>query len=155
MPKKSAGILVYRTRQSRLEVFLVHPGGPFWADKDAGAWTIPKGEFDAEDPLAAARREFREETGFDMAGEFRPLAPQTLKSGKVVYAWAVEGDLQAARVHSNLFEVEWPPKSGRRIQVPEVDRGAWFSLKEGMEKINPRQAEFIRELARLLGIRLE
>ncbi|MEX2162287.1 MAG: NUDIX domain-containing protein [Anaerolineales bacterium] len=159
MPKKSAGILVYRKRESPpeifLEVFLVHPGGPFWAKKDAGAWTIPKGEFDLEDALAAAQREFKEETGFDIAGDFKPLAPQTLKSGKVVYAWAVEGDLDAAQVRSNLFEVEWPPRSGRRMQVPEVDRGGWFSVEDALKKINPAQAGFIRELAQFLGIPLE
>jgi len=154
MAKKSAGILVYRIRNGQAEVFLVHPGGPFWAKKDAGAWTIPKGEFDEEDPLVAAQREFKEETGFEIGGTFRPLAPQTLKSGKVVQAWAVEGDLDASQVRSNLFELEWPPKSGRRVRVPEVDRGAWFSLEVGLEKINPAQRGFIRELARLLDVPL-
>src|SRR3990172_12323927 len=148
MVKKSAGILVYRFRKGQAEVFLVHPGGPFWAKKDAGAWTIPKGEFDEEDPLVAAQREFKEETGFEIGGTFRPLAPQTLKSGKVVQAWAVEGDLDASQVRSNLFELEWPPKSGRRVRVPEVDRGAWFFLGGGFEKINPAQRGFIRGVAR-------
>jgi predicted NUDIX family NTP pyrophosphohydrolase len=146
MPRKSAGILLYRKSNSGLEVFIVHPGGPFWKDRDAGAWTIPKGEFTDEDPLAAAQREFKEETSFDVAGDFQPLAPQTLKSGKVVYAWAVEGDIDASQVHSNLFEVEWPPRSGKRIQVPEVDCGGWFSVEDALKKINPAQAGFIREL---------
>jgi len=154
MPKKSAGILVYRFRNGQAEVFLVHPGGPFWAKKDAGAWTIPKGEFDEEDPLVAAQREFKEETGFEIGGTFRPLAPQTLKSGKVVQAWAVEGDLDAGQVRSNLFEMEWPPRSGKRVRAPEVDRGGWFSLRVGLEKINPAQRGFIRELARLLDVPL-
>lgn len=149
MPKKSAGILVYRFRDQP-EVFLVHPGGPFWARKDAGAWTIPKGEFDEEDPLTAAQREFREETGLSIGGEFRSLAPVTLKSGKIVHAWAVQADLDPAQVQSNTFEMEWPPKSGKKQEFPEVDRAGWFSLKEGMEKINPAQAGFIRELARVL-----
>ena len=154
MVKKSAGILVYRFRKGQAEVFLVHPGGPFWAKKDAGAWTIPKGEFEDEDPLVAAQREFKEETGFEISGEFRALAPQTLKSGKVVQAWAVEGDLDAGQVRSNLFEMEWPPRSGKRVRAPEVDRGGWFSLRVGLEKINPAQRGFIRELARLLDVHL-
>ena len=154
MVKKSAGILVYRFRKGQAEVFLVHPGGPFWAKKDTGAWTIPKGEFEGEGPLIAAQREFREETGFEIGGTFRPLAPQTLKSGKVVQAWAVEGDLDAGQVRSNLFELVWPPGSGRRMRVPEVDRGAWFSLEAGLEKINLGQRGFIRELARLLEVPL-
>lgn len=151
MPKTSAGILLYRKREGLLEVLLVHPGGPFWANKDAGAWTIPKGEFTDEDPLAAAQREFKEETSFDIVGDFRPLAPQTLKSGKVVYAWAVEGDIDASQVRSNLFEVEWPHRSGKRIRVPEVDRGGWFSVEEALKKINPAQAGFIRELVGFIG----
>jgi len=155
MPKKSAGILVYRVRSGEAEVFLVHPGGPFWARKDAGAWSIPKGEFEIEDALAAAQREFKEETGLEISGAFRALAPVTLKSGKVVYAWAVEGDLDASQVRSNLFELEWPPRSGKKINVPEVDRGEWFSLQAGQVKINPAQAGFIRELARLLELPLD
>jgi predicted NUDIX family NTP pyrophosphohydrolase len=155
MPRKSAGILVYRVHYGQAEVFLVHPGGPFWAKKDAGAWSIPKGEFEEEDPLAAAQREFKEETGFEITGAFQPLAPVTLKSGKVVHAWAVEGDLDASQVHSNLFELEWPPRSGKKLSVPEVDRGAWFSLQAGLEKINPAQAGFIQELAQLLKLPLD
>ncbi|MEX2144421.1 MAG: NUDIX domain-containing protein [Anaerolineales bacterium] len=155
MPKKSAGILVYRFRDGQVEIFLVHPGGPFWAKKDNGAWSIPKGEFEDEDPLTAARREFKEETGLEINGDFHPLAPQTLKSGKRVHAWAVEGDLDAGQVRSNLFEMEWSPGSGRRINVPEVDRGAWLTLGAGLEKINPAQRGFIRELAQRLQVPLE
>ena len=128
----------------------MHPGGPLWAKKDAGAWTIPKGEFEDEDPLTAAQREFKEETGLEISGAFQPLQPVTLKSGKLVFAWAVQGDLDAGQVRSNMFDLEWPPRSGRRMSVPEVDRGEWFSLRAALEKINPAQAEFIRELARLL-----
>lgn len=150
MMKKSAGILAYRVSDGALQVFLVHPGGPFWAKKDAGAWSIPKGEFEDEEPLAAARREFLEETGLSVDGEFKPLAPVTLKSAKVVHAWAVEADLDAARVVSNTFELEWPPRSGKLRQFPEVDRSAWFSLDEALEKINPAQAGFIRELSTII-----
>lgn len=137
-------------------MFLVHPGGPFWAKKDAGSWTIPKGEFtNEEEPLAAAKREFLEETSFQVDGEFRQLKPQKLKSGKIVHAWALEGDVDATQVQSNTFMLEWPPRSGCRIEVPEADRGGWFSLTEGLAKINPGQAGFIRELAQLLGFPLE
>lgn len=146
MPKKSAGILAYRFHDGRLQVFLVHPGGPFWAKKDAGAWTVPKGEFDDEDPLAAAKREFLEETGVSIAGEFIPLAPVTQKNGKVVHAWAVEADLDPTQIKSNTFEIEWPPKSRKLREFPEVDKAAWVSPEVGMEKINPAQAGFIREL---------
>jgi predicted NUDIX family NTP pyrophosphohydrolase len=151
MPKQSAGILLYRQTRGELEVFLVHPGGPFFAKKDEGAWTIPKGEFtDDEAPLDAAKREFEEETSFAVDGEFRELQPRRLKSGKLVHAWAVEGDVDAAAMHSNEFELEWPPRSGKRISVPEADRGGWFSVEEGMRRINPAQAGFIQELVQLL-----
>src|SRR5215469_7227 len=130
MPKRSAGLLMYR-RAHGLEVFLVHPGGPFWVNKDLGAWSIPKGEYtDAEEPLTAARREFLEETGFTASGEFLPLGTIQQASGKVVSAWAVEGDCDPARLVSNFCEIEWPPRSRRKIQVPEVDRGAWCTLPE-------------------------
>jgi predicted NUDIX family NTP pyrophosphohydrolase len=153
MPKKSAGLLLYRTRDSALEVFLVHPGGPLWARKDSGAWTIPKGEIDSgEDPLAAAQREFAEETGFTVDGQFLPLKPQTMKSGKVVQAWAIEGDADPNLLRSNTFMLEWPPRSGKRIEVPEADRGEWFSVEAAVEKVNPAQAGFIRELAQILGL---
>jgi predicted NUDIX family NTP pyrophosphohydrolase len=150
MPKKtSAGILLYRRREE-LEVFLVHPGGPFWARKDLGAWTIPKGEVgEGEDPLAAARREFTEETGFTASGEFRSLKPLRQPSGKTIVAWAVEGDCDPAELRSNLFEMEWPPRSGKRKEFPEVDRGAWYPLAEARRRILTGQAPFLDELVRM------
>jgi predicted NUDIX family NTP pyrophosphohydrolase len=139
---------MYRRRAGTLEVFLVHPGGPFWARKDAGAWSIPKGEIDpTEEPLAAARREFAEETGLAAEGAFRPLAPVTQAGGKIVQAWAVEGDLDPSALQSNTFSIEWPPRSGRQRTFPEVDRAAWFSLAVAREKINPAQAALLDELA--------
>jgi predicted NUDIX family NTP pyrophosphohydrolase len=139
---------MYRRRAGALEVFLVHPGGPFWARKDAGAWSIPKGEIDpTEEPLAAARREFAEETGLAAEGAFRPLAPVTQAGGKIVQAWAVEGDLDPSALQSNTFSIEWPPRSGRQRTFPEVDRAAWFSLAVAREKINPAQAALLDELA--------
>src|SRR5579884_2443298 len=131
MGKISAGLLMYRMVKDEIEVLLVHPGGPFWRNKDEGAWTIPKGEIAAgEDALAAARREFREETGQDIAGDFVPLAPIRQAGGKIVEAWAVAADIDAATVVSNSFEMEWPPRSGRRQSFPEIDRAAWFALAE-------------------------
>jgi predicted NUDIX family NTP pyrophosphohydrolase len=147
MPRHSAGLLIYRRRRRGLEVLLVHPGGPFWARKDLGAWSIPKGEYDpGEDPLAAARREFREETGFSVTGEFIPLRPRKQPSGKIIEAWAVEGDCDPAAIRSNVFSLEWPPHSGQQQQFPEVDRGAWFSLPEAREKIIKGQVGFLEEL---------
>lgn len=143
---------MFRRRDGALEVFLVHPGGPFWARKDAGAWSIPKGEIDpTEEPLAAARREFGEETGLAAEGRFRPLAPITQAGGKVVQAWAVEGDLDPAAVRSNTFSIEWPPRSGRQQSFPEVDRAAWFRLDLAREKINPAQAALLDELEAAAG----
>jgi predicted NUDIX family NTP pyrophosphohydrolase len=131
----SAGVLVYR-RRSRLEVLLVHPGGPFWAKKDDGAWSIPKGEFaEGEDPLTAARRELAEETGLVVDRELRPLGSVKQAGGKVVHAWALEGDLDASAIRSNTFSMEWPPRSGRMQQFPEVDRAAWFSIDEARVKL--------------------
>ena len=126
--KKSAGILLYRVNNKKPEIFLCHPGGPFYKNKDAGVWTIPKGEFeDQEEPLTAAKREFKEETGIDVEGEFVPLKPVIYKrGGKIVYAWAVEGNIDSSKIKSNSFPLEWPPKSGKYIDVPEVDRGEWF-----------------------------
>jgi predicted NUDIX family NTP pyrophosphohydrolase len=147
MARHSAGLLLYRRRRGLLEVLLVHPGGPFWAGKDLGVWSIPKGEYDpGEDPLAAARREFREETGFSVAGEFIPLTPLKQPSGKIIEAWAVAGDCDPAAIRSNLFTLEWPPHSGRQQQFPEVDRGAWFSLAQAGEKIIKGQRGFLEEL---------
>ena len=151
MPKISAGLLLYRVRQGAPEVFLVHPGGPFWAKKDAGAWSIPKGEASpGEDLLAAAQREFREETGLDIGGHFRALVPIRQSSGKLVHAWAVEGDCDADAIRSNTFEMEWPPRSGQRQEVPEVDRAAWLDLPTARVKILKGQLGLLDQLERLL-----
>ncbi len=150
--KKSAGLLMYRKRAGQLEVFLVHPGGPFWKNRDEGAWSIPKGEFTGEeDPLEAARREFFEETGFATEGDFIPLAPVTQAGGKVVHAWAVEGDCDPRRIKSNTFTLEWPPKSGKEQQFPEVDRAGWFDLATARKKINRAQARLLEELEQKLS----
>jgi len=152
MPKISAGLLLYRVRQGKPEVFIVHPGGPFWAKKDAGAWSIPKGEpGPGEDLLAAAKREFQEEIGLDIDGRFRALSPVRQPSGKVVFAWAVEGDCDANAIRSNLFEMEWPPKSGRRQEFPEVDRAAWLDLANARVKITKGQLGLLDQLERLLA----
>jgi predicted NUDIX family NTP pyrophosphohydrolase len=151
MSKQSAGLLLYRRRPGKLEVFLVHPGGPFWAHKDAGAWSIPKGEHGPEeDPLAAARREFHEETCFSAAGPFLSLTPLKQKSGKLVQAFACEGEVDPGGLTSNTFPLEWPPHSGQMQEFPEVDRAAWFPLDEALEKIHPGQAGFLQELAQQL-----
>ncbi|HEX8316368.1 MAG TPA: NUDIX domain-containing protein [Flavisolibacter sp.] len=145
--RKSAGLLVYRKKESVIEVFLVHPGGPFWKGKERGAWSIPKGEFsDDEEPLTAACREFREETGQEVQGEFVELLPVKQKAGKMVYAWAIQADVDADRVVSNSFKMEYPYKSGKWITVPEVDKAGWFSISEAKEKINPAQAGLIDDL---------
>ena len=150
MPKTSAGILLYRTRETELEVFLVHPGGPFWARKDLGAWSIPKGELaPGEDALAAAQREFHEETGFRAESVCEPLGEVKQAGGKIVYAWAAPGDCDPAALRSNLCEIEWPPRSGRRMSIPEVDRGAWFSLTDARERILKGQQPFLDRLAAL------
>ena len=135
-----------------VEVFLVHPGGPFWARKDDGAWSIPKGEYGSgDDPLAAARREFHEETGFEVTGSFRALSPLKQASGKVVSAWAVQGDIDAARVKSNTFSLEWPPRSGNKQEFPEIDRGAWFDLPTAARKLQSGQRGFLDQLQQLAG----
>jgi predicted NUDIX family NTP pyrophosphohydrolase len=150
---RSAGILLYRLRGGEPEVLIVHPGGPFWARKDAGAWSIPKGEYDdAEDAQARALRELEEETGTALSPEeLVELGQVRLKSGKQVTAWAVEGDLDADAIVSNTFEMEWPPRSGRRQEYPEVDRAGWFSLDDASEKLNPAQVAFLDRLSDRLG----
>jgi len=147
--KISAGILMFRKRDGQLQVFLVHPGGPLWTKKDIGAWSIPKGEIDpGEDPLSAAQREFEEETGVKISGRFIPLSSVKLKSGKVVQAWAVEGECDPETIKSNTFSMEWPPRSGRKQEFPEIDRAAWFGIGEAKEKINKGQVPLIEELER-------
>ena len=151
MPKTSAGILLYRTQSGRLEVLLVHPGGPFWARKDLGSWSIAKGEYEeGEDPLQAALREFFEETGFRPAGPFLPLTQRKQASGKLVDAWATESDWDTSRLVSNTFSMEWPKGSGRVREFPEVDRAEWFEISEAMRRINSAQAGFIDELVKKL-----
>jgi len=139
---------MYRMREGELQVFLVHPGGPFWKNKDLGAWTIPKGEYsDTEEPLEAARREFLEETGFTAEGPFRELGEIRQAGGKVVTAWAFEGNCNPAGLKSNLCEIEWPPRSGKRIHIPEIDRGEWFLIAEAREKILDSQRLLLVRLA--------
>jgi predicted NUDIX family NTP pyrophosphohydrolase len=154
VPRQSAGILLYRFAGEAPEVLLVHPGGPFWARKDAGVWSIPKGEYDdTEDPLASALREFEEETGTALdPDEPVELGSVKQRSGKVVTAWAAEGDLDADSIASNTFTMEWPPRSGRMASFPEVDRAGWFGLGEAREKLNPAQVEFLDRLAERLGL---
>jgi predicted NUDIX family NTP pyrophosphohydrolase len=151
--KRSAGILLYRRGATGPEVLLVHPGGPFWVRRDAGAWSIPKGEHgDEEDPQVCARREFSEETGTELPpGELVELGTVRQKNGKWVSAWAAEGDLDAAAITSNTFELEWPPRSGQTQAFPEVDRAGWFPLDDAREKLNPAQTAFLDRLAELLA----
>jgi predicted NUDIX family NTP pyrophosphohydrolase len=147
MAKVSAGILLFRRQPSDLEVMLVHPGGPFWAKKDAGAWSIPKGlAGEGENLLEAAKREFLEETGFIVEGEFLDLGAHKQPGGKTVVAWACEGDFDPALLKSNMFSLEWPPHSGRMAQFPEVDRAAWYSIDEALEKINKGQKPIVAAL---------
>jgi predicted NUDIX family NTP pyrophosphohydrolase len=155
-PRRSAGIVLYRraaaasaSADGGLEVLLVHPGGPAWAKRDVGAWSIPKGEYEpGDDPLDAARREFEEEIGSaPPGGEAEDLGEVRQKSGKIVHAWALEGDLDVSTVQSNTFELEWPPRSGKVIEIPEVDRAEWFGLVQAREKMNPAQAELLDRLA--------
>ena len=153
MPKLSAGILMYRFRESKLEVFLVHPGGPFWAKKDKGAWSIPKGEFEQdEDPLVAAIREFQEETGILIDGSFFELGELRQPSRKIVHAWAIQGDADPSQIISNTFELEWPPKSGKYKDFPEIDRASWFTISLAKDKLLKGQIEFIDRLIEKLGI---
>jgi predicted NUDIX family NTP pyrophosphohydrolase len=151
MAKQSAGILLYQTSDHQLQVFLVHPGGPFYTNKDNGSWSVPKGEFlDDEDPLSAAKREFFEETGQAIEGTYIPLTPIQQKGGKKVYAWAIEGNIDPATIVSNTFELEWPPKSGKIKIFPEIDKAAWFDIEEAKLKINAAQVGLIEELLHLI-----
>jgi predicted NUDIX family NTP pyrophosphohydrolase len=153
MAKRSAGLLMFRRTRAEFEVFLVHPGGPFWAGKDAGTWTIPKGEYvEGEEPLTAARREFQEETGFDANGEFIELGVIRQNSGKLVSGWAFEGDCDPQKLVSNFCSIEWPPRSRKMIEIPEVDRGAWFTLARARDAILKTQQPFLDALARNLHV---
>jgi predicted NUDIX family NTP pyrophosphohydrolase len=150
MPKISSGLLMYRAREGELEFLLAHPGGPFWKERDTGAWTIPKGEIQpGEEPLAAAKREFEEEIGVKPQGVFVELKPVTQKGGKTVHAWAFEGECDTSCIRSNTFEMEWPPHSGKLQAWPEVDRAGFFRMPEAKRKINPAQVAFLEELQRL------
>jgi predicted NUDIX family NTP pyrophosphohydrolase len=152
MPKRSAGILMFRRRGGELEVLLMHPGGPFWAKKDDGAWSIPKGLFEpGEDALAAARREFAEETGLAPSGDFVPLGTFRQPSGKMIVAYAVPGDFDLAGFRSNRFEIEWPPRSGHLQSFPEADRAGWFTLGQARHKLNKGQVAIVEALAKHLG----
>jgi len=150
--KTSAGILLFKKMGNSISYFLVHPGGPFWKNKDAGAWSVPKGELElGEDPLERAIIEFKEETGKMVQGEFIVLQPVKQKGGKTVYAWALEFDIQTSGLYSNTVEIEWPPRSGKIIEIPEVDRWEWFGSDEAKKRINPAQAAFITELEEMLN----
>lgn len=152
MPKRSAGLLMFRRSGAQTEVFLVHPGGPFWAKKDEGAWTVPKGEpAEHEDLLCAAQREFNEETGFTAVGPFYALGSVRQGSGKIVSAWAFEGDCDPAALRSNFCEIEWPPRSKKLVQIPEVDRGAWFALSIASTYLSEAQRPFVGLLSAILA----
>lgn len=152
MGKISAGILVYRKTNHHYEVLLVHPGGPFWARKDLNAWSVPKGEPDQEeDLLICAKREFREETGFEISGGFISLDPVKQPGGKTIYTWAVESDLDSSKIKSNTIEIDWPPRSGKKMIIPEVDKAGWFSFQEGRQKILKGQIPILNQLAYKLG----
>jgi predicted NUDIX family NTP pyrophosphohydrolase len=152
MAKRSTGLLMFRERGEQVEVFLVHPGGPFWAKKDEGAWSIPKGEYSPEeDPLEAAKREFKEETGLTAEGDFKSLKPVVQPSGKEVTAWAFEGDCDPAKCKSNTFSIEWPPHSGKQQEFPEIDRAGWFTIEEAKKKILKGQIPLLEELEQILA----
>ena len=152
--KRSAGLLIYREKKGRLEVFLVHPGGPFWTSKDAASWSIPKGEFvEGEDPLETAIREFTEETGLEVPkGDPVPLSPVKQPSRKVIHAWYLKGDVDAAAVRSNMFEMEWPPKSGKTQAFPEVDKAAWYGFRDAKTKLHKGQVPILEQLEHALGL---
>ncbi|WP_263383995.1 NUDIX domain-containing protein [Granulicella arctica] len=151
MPKRSAGLLMYRNLHGKLEVFLIHPGGPYFAHKDHGVWAIPKGEYGGdEEPLAAAQREFQEETGFAASSPFHPLETIRQNGGKLVIAWAFRGDCDPTQLVSNTCSIEWPPRSGRRIEIPEVDRGAWFTLADARKHIRKDQEPLLDRLEKIL-----
>jgi len=149
--KTSAGILLYKKQKNKLYYFLVHPGGPFWKNKDTGAWSVPKGEVQPdENPLDRAVTEFKEETGQTIKGKFTALTPIKQKGGKTVYAWALESDIETSGLYSNTLQIEWPPRSSKMIEIPEVDQWKWFESEEAQKRINPAQAAFITELEELL-----
>jgi predicted NUDIX family NTP pyrophosphohydrolase len=154
--KQSAGILVYRKKDTSVEVLIVHPGGPFWAKKDKGAWSLPKGEFvEGEKGLSAAKREFKEELGLEPPeGTYTEMGSVKNKSGKTIHAWTIEGDVDVSAITSNTITIEWPPRSGKQQEFPEVDKAGWFSLEKAKEKLNPAQAAFIDRLVQTLGIDL-
>ena len=153
MAKTSAGLLMYRSRNGEIEVLLVHPGGPFWTRKNAGAWFVPKGELEGdEEPLVAARREFQEETGVEVNGPFTPLGEVKHKSGKKVIAWAVEGNWDTSLLRSNTFVVEWPPKSGQQLEFPEIDKAEFFSLSEARKTIHEAESAFLDRVAEHLHV---
>ncbi|MGD8568452.1 MAG: NUDIX domain-containing protein [Gammaproteobacteria bacterium] len=152
MRQYSAGIMLYHYRDDELYVLLVHPGGPFWINKDIGAWSIPKGLFEhGEDLLDTARREFKEETGYDVNGDFIDLGKIKQPSGKVIHVWALEGDIDASRISSNTFALEWPPHTGQQQEFPEVDRGEWFNIQKARQMINKGQARFLDRLLAALA----
>jgi predicted NUDIX family NTP pyrophosphohydrolase len=151
MAKKSAGLIMYRINNHTLEVLLMHPGGPFWSKKDLGAWTIPKGEYEPdEEPLQAAGREFTEETGLEPRGSFIALTPVRQRGGKLVSAWAFGGDCDPGSLRSNTFTMEWPPRSGKMAEFPEIDRAAWYTIEEAQKRILPAQLPFLEELNAIL-----
>jgi predicted NUDIX family NTP pyrophosphohydrolase len=152
--RKSAGILLFKRERNQVLFFLVHHGGPFWQNKDIGAWSIPKGEYEEdEDPFINAKREFKEETGFEIEGDFLPLQPVKQKAGKIVTAWAIEGNVDPDKIVSNTYKMHWPPRSGKWIEVPEVDKAAWFETEEAKQKINLAQIAFIEELLSLIKLK--
>lgn len=146
MAKQSAGLLVYKIQHGKLFVLLAHPGGPFYRNKDDGVWTIPKGEFENEDALTAAKREFKEELGLELTGKFIELKPCKIKSGKVIYAYAIKADVDVSSISSNVFSIEWPPKSGKQQTFPEIDKAEWFEYKAARIKILPGQIPLLDEL---------